>query len=179
MIKEVEGNLLTYTGIQVIGHQTNCLGVFGAGIAKQIKEMFPEVYKAYYYYCHGALKANCAKNILGSCMLCPAGDNKIVANLFGEFSYTESVAPFNEGDRPRHTDYNALKKALIKLKSQMKETVETNKLWGVEILKTVGVPYKIGCGLAGGNWDEVVYPMLKEIFEDDKDITLYIVKFNG
>ena len=41
MIKEVEGNLLTYPGLQVIGHQTNCLGVMGAGIAKQIKAKNP------------------------------------------------------------------------------------------------------------------------------------------
>ena len=31
---------------------------------------------------------------------------KFVANLFGEYSFTESVAPFEN----RHTDYNALKK---------------------------------------------------------------------
>lgn len=37
MIKEVEGNLLTYPGIQVVAHQCNCLSVMGAGIAKQIK----------------------------------------------------------------------------------------------------------------------------------------------
>ena len=42
MIKEVNGNLLTYPGIQVIGHQTNCLSVMGAGIAKQIKARWPE-----------------------------------------------------------------------------------------------------------------------------------------
>lgn len=29
MIKEVDGNLLTYKGLQVIAHQTNCLGVMG------------------------------------------------------------------------------------------------------------------------------------------------------
>ena len=40
MIKEVNGNLLTYPGISVIAHQTNCLGVMGGGIAKQIGDRF-------------------------------------------------------------------------------------------------------------------------------------------
>ena len=30
-----------------------------------------------------------------------------------------------------------------------------------------------------GDWDGVVYPMIKEEFGDDDDITLYIVKYNG
>lgn len=39
----------------------------------------------------------------------------------------------------------------------------------------VGIPYKLGCGLAGGDWNGVVYPMLQEIFNDNI-ITLYIYK---
>lgn len=39
-----------------------------------------------------------------------------------------------------------------------------------------GIPYKLGCGLAGGDWDGVVYPMLQELFANDSTITLYIYK---
>ena len=85
-----------------------------------------------------------------------------MANLFGEYSFTESVAPYEN----RHTDYDALKKALLNLKDFCKDN---------EITK-IGIPYKLGCGLAGGDWDGVVYPMLQELFANDSTITLYIYK---
>lgn len=45
-----------------------------------------------------------------------------------------------------------------------------------EEVTEVGIPYKLGCGLAGGDWDRVVYPMLQEFFANDSTITLYIYK---
>lgn len=166
MIKEVNGNLLTYPGIQVIGHQTNCLSVMGAGIAKQIKARWPEVFREYCDYCKSFSDAH---NLLGKCQVVKTNDGKYIANLFGEYSFCESVAPYEEGGKPRHTDYDALKECLHRLHTWMV----------LNDIKTGGVPDHIGCGLAGGNWDGVVYPMIKDEFGDDEDITLYIVKYNG
>jgi len=163
MIKEVEGNLLTYPGLQVIGHQTNCLGVMGGGIAKQIKAANPNLFKVYQNYC----KEN-DKKALGTVQFIPADNSdQIVANLFGEYSFCESIAPHEEGGKPRHTDYDALKTCLTIFHSWAKE----------KGIQTLGIPYKLGCGLAGGNWDGVVYPMIKDEFEEDDSITLYIVKY--
>ena len=106
MIKEVDGNLLTYPGLQVIGHQVNALAVMGAGVAKQIKARWPDVYKSYVRYCKRYPDAH---NILGKVQFCEAEDGKYVANLFGEYSFCESIAPYEEGGKPRHTDYDALK----------------------------------------------------------------------
>ena len=39
------------------------------------------------------------------------------------------------------------------------------------------MPKNIGCGLAGGDWEGVVYPMIEKIFGDDKEITLNIYEF--
>jgi len=166
MIKEVDGNLLTYPGLQVIGHQTNCLGVMGAGIAKQIKAKWSNVFKQYYNYCKSFDDAH---KLLGKCQVIDTNDGKYVANLFGEYSFCESIAPYEEGGKPRHTDYDALKECLHRLHTWMV----------LNDIKTVGVPFRLGSGLAGGNWDDVVYPMIKKEFEDDDDITLYIVKYNG
>ena len=166
MIKEVNGNLLTYPGIQVIGHQTNCLSVMGAGIAKQIKTRWPEVFKKYCDYCKSQSDKH---NLLGTIQVLKIDDDKYIANLFGEYSFCESIAPYEEGGKPRHTDYDALKECLHRLHTWMV----------LNDIKTVGVPDHIGCGLAGGNWDGVVYPMIKDEFGDDEDITLYIVKYNG
>lgn len=160
MIKTVNGDLLQ-SNLPLIAHQTNCLGVMGAGIAKAIKNKWSIVYTQYVDKCR---HYNYSKDLLGKCQVCVTEDEpiKFVANLFGEYSFTESVAPFEN----RHTDYDALKKSLLHLKAICENT---------EVTK-IGIPYKLGCGLAGGDWDEVVYPMLQELFANDSTITLYIYK---
>ena len=166
MIREVEGNLLTYPGLKVIGHQANCLGVMGAGIAKQIKGQNPKLFESYKTHCNEISDNHL---LLGTVQFLPTDNGKqIVANLFGEYSFCESIAPYNEGGKPRHTDYVALKECFHRLHTWM-------VLHDVE---AAGIPYKIGCGLAGGDWDGVVYPMIQKEFGDDEDITLYIVKYN-
>lgn len=160
MIKIVNGDLLQ-SNLPLIAHQTNCLGVMGAGIAKAIKNKWGIVYTQYVDKCR---HYNYSKELLGKCQVCVTEDTpiKFVANLFGEYSFTESVAPFEN----RHTDYDALKEALLHLKAVCGNTEITE----------IGIPYKLGCGLAGGDWDGVVYPMLQELFANDSTITLYIYK---
>lgn len=160
MIQIVKGNLLK-SDVPVIGHQVNCLGIMGAGIAKQIKSKWFTVFTEYTKFCN---KFVSDRELLGQCQLVKVDDTfiKYVANLFGEYSFAEAVAPF-EGNR--HTDYEALKEALISFKTQILEL-------GYHV---AGIPYKLGCGLAGGDWDGVVFPLIKEIFGDDK-VTLFIYK---
>jgi len=169
MIKEVEGNLLTYPGLEVIGHQVNCLGIMGAGIARQIKEKNPELYKAYVWLCKDGVETPDPHKLLGRIQIVKTDDGKqYVANLFGEYSFCESVAPYEEGGKPRHTDYDALKECLHRLHTWMV----------LNDIEKGGLPDHIGCGLAGGDWNGVVYPMIKKEFEEDEDITMYIVKYN-
>lgn len=160
MIQIVEGDLLK-SNVPVIGHQVNCLGIMGAGIAKQIKAKWFTVFSEYTRFCN---KFVSDKELLGQCQFVKVDNSPIeyVANLFGEYSFAEAVAPF-EGNR--HTDYEALKEALISFKVQILEHGYT----------TAGIPYKLGCGLAGGNWEGVVFPLIEEIFGDNK-VTLFIYK---
>ena len=160
MIKIVDGDLLQ-SNLPLIAHQTNCLGVMGAGIAKSIKNKWNLVYTQYANFCK---LFKYSKELLGKCQVCITGDKPInlVANLFGEYSYTESISPYEN----RHTDYYALEIALLALKADC-------IAYGI---KEIGIPYKLGCGLAGGNWDNVVYPILQKLFENNPEITLYIYK---
>ena len=157
MIEIVNGDLLQ-SNLPLIAHQTNCLGVMGAGIARSIKDKWNQVYIQYVNFCKNFKYST---ELLGKCQICSTEDEPIslVANLFGEYSFTESVAPYEN----RHTNYNA---ALLDLKEFCKN----------EGIIKIGIPYKLGCGLAGGDWDGVVYPMLQELFENDSTITLYIYK---
>ena len=51
---------------QVIGHQTNCQGVMGSGIAKIVKEKFPTCYEEYHSLCNSYENK---EDLLGKCQL--------------------------------------------------------------------------------------------------------------
>lgn len=147
----IEDNIFNCTE-NIIVHQTNCQGVMGHGIALQVKQKYPEVYNAYHYYC----KTNCAKDILGTSLICEANDGKYIANLFGQLNYGEGL----------QTDYDRFKSALIEIHDFAKE----HNL-------SVAIPYKIGCGLAHGDWN-IVYNIINEVFFDDVQMNIYRLEKN-
>jgi len=145
MIKMVDDNILQATE-DIIAHQVNSMGVMGSGIAKQIKEKYPEVFDQYRkFFINNKFTA------LGKCQIVKTEDNKYIANLFGQYNY---------GRDKQYTDYKALEEALFSLKVSAKDHK-----------KSVAIPFNIGCGLAGGSW-EVVYKIIEEVFQD-YDVTLY------
>jgi O-acetyl-ADP-ribose deacetylase (regulator of RNase III) len=150
MIKEVKGNILEAPE-DVICHQVNCMGVMGGGLALQIKNKYPEVYPAYKAYCKGCKDSN-PKNLLGEVQTVPVYDGKIIANLFGQFDY---------GRDKLYTDYEALKESLEGI-------LNIATLYSSD---SIALPYKLGCGLAGGDWN-IVYNIIEEVF-DNYDVTIY------
>lgn len=146
MIKTVKGNVLNHEGI--IAHQVNCQGVMGAGLAKQIRATYPEAYRRYVEVCNSFEK----KSLLGRTQVINVG-NKYVANVFGQYTY---------GRYGRHTDYEALTKAMDELMKKARKAK-----------RSVGMPYGIGCGLAGGEWS-VVYGIIEQAASKYKvEVTLY------
>ena len=140
------GDLLKTACELVLGHQTNCKGVMSGGIAKQFKKAYPQMFKAYKSYCKNNYP-------LGRTMLFPIGENRYIANIFGQYGTGKG----------RQTDYKELESALEDLKFQMEESG----------LKSLALPYKISCGLAGGDW-EIVSEILENCFENSGiDVTLY------
>lgn len=146
MITVIQQDLLTLN-CDVIAHQVNCKGVMGSGLAYQIRKHYPKVYAKY-------RKACALSDLLGKVQVIST-DNYFVANLFAQFNF---------GTTQQHTDYNALALCLIKLRDHM---LSNN-------LTTLGLPYGLGCGLAGGNWN-VVSHIIKDVFTPT-DITVYICK---
>ena len=116
-----------------IAHQVNCMGVMGAGLALQIRDRWPEVYRKYRKYCNPEAGDNQLR--LGSVQILKVGDNLFVANLAGQYNY---------GCGQQHTDYDALRTCLTKLSS-----------WAASASLPVYLPYKMGCNLGGGDWETV------------------------
>lgn len=164
MIVNKKGDLLKAEDCTAVMHQTNCLGVMGAGIAKQIKARWED--EVYWPYRKACLETLNSKELLGKIQVLRTNETPIeyIINVFGEYSFTESECPFPNG---RHTDYEALFQCFKKVKNWCKEKGVTN----------IGMPKNLGCGLAGGDWDGVVYPMIENVFGEDKDITLNIYEF--
>ena len=133
-MKTVNGDILTPVKnpekeMVVVCQQVNCKGVMGKGLARRIKNRFPRVFELYRERCNALGSKNLGKIHLCSCLL---SSGYIIANIFGQDRL---------GKGKCFTDYNALKKAFSSL-SHMENTV-------------IRIPYKMGCGLGGGDWNIV------------------------
>jgi len=137
--------------VQVIAHQTNCQGVMGAGVAKVIRDAYPEIYHTYQTTCR-------ANHMLGQCQMIQTRDGKYVANVFGQDRYGRMRLD-REGKRIPYTDYRALKSALKSLSLQMSRMG----------LETVAFPYLMGCRNGGGDWKKV-RELILETFQGNEKV---------
>ena len=124
----------------MICHQVNEYGVMGAGIAKQIKDTFQPLYDGYKSIC-----GRTEKDSLYGCVWFYFYGNpqKAVANCFSQ--------------RNGVTNIDDLKKCVKSL----------HKIAAARGYKTIGIPYKYGCGIATGEWEEVEQ-VFKNEFEHSK-----------
>lgn len=154
MVHYVKGNLLD-SNCDYICHQVNCQGVMGSGIAKQIRERWPEVYESYMDTWSGYVEYmgydSC--RLLGKVDFAPINDSKQeVINMF-----CQDKCGY---DGHRYTSYDAFATALHNI------TYRTDK--GA----TIGFPKNIGCGLGGGNW-KVISALIEEILGEDYEVYIY------
>lgn len=123
----VHGDLLTYPA-DYIAQQVNCRGVMGAGLAKQIRTAYPELYAHYSELCTKYTPAQ----LLGRTFI-----HKRVLNIFGQLNYGTNRTVV-------YTDYTALQRAFTAIHQRL------------PIDKSIAFPHGFGCGLAHGNWDTVL-----------------------
>lgn len=150
MIKIVNGDLMEASE-NIIGHQVNAMGVMGSGVAKCIRQSFPEAYTAYVEYVTNFLKEHPRTELLGTCQTVLL-DGKVIANLFGQLTYGR--------DDTQYTKTMALYKALKDLRSFA-------ELYDL----SVALPYLIGSDRGGADWTEV-YKLIDKAF-DGYEVTLY------
>lgn len=146
-MKIINGNLLD-TNADIIAHQVNCQGKMGSGVAKAIREKYPEVYEEY-------LKFETKK--LGKVQVVFCNDGMLVANLYGQDKYGY--------DGKQYTDTQALFKCFVKLREFAKSIGK----------HSIAMPYGIGCGLGGADWQEVC-GILEVAFKEEYGIELELWK---
>lgn len=113
--------------------QVNCRGAMGAGLALQIRNRWPVVYRRYLGLCYGG-----DGNKLGTYQEILVEPKLYIVNLFGQDGY---------GRSERQTNYAALATALF---SFFRDCAQKNQD------AIIRLPYGLGCGLAGGDWDTVL-----------------------
>lgn len=154
-VKIINGNLFDTTA-SVICHQVNCKGKMGSGVAKEIRERYPLAYERYRLLCNRE-KLN-SSNLLGNIQWIYCNDSstesgiRTVVNMFAQDRYGY--------DGKQYTNYAAFEYCLEKLGQFVNSE------------STIAMPYKIGCGLAGGDWN-IVYGLIERILGKKHTVELW------
>jgi len=153
MINYVQGDLLDPSlNFDVIVHGCNCFHTMRRGVAKAIKEKYPQAYEA-----DKNLTEKGDESKLGSLSMAfnESGEGpEHIVNAYTQYRY---------GRDKVHVDYEALGAAMVALS----EIFDADKY-------SIAFP-KIGCGLAGGDWN-VVEAIINKIFAHKK---VTVVEYDG
>lgn len=144
MVKIKDGDILEAEE-DILIHQVNIDGIMGDGVARQLADQYSGLENYYSEFCKR--KNNDYKNLRGEVCFYLTEDNKVIANIFSQ-------------DKDFNTDYEAMKMCLEKTR----ENADKNNL-------TVAIPFKIGCGIANGEW-EIVMGIINQAFKNE-NITIY------
>ena len=151
MIRYVKDDI-TNSNCDIICHQVNCQGAMNSGVAKAIREKWPEVYVNYKFWCD---REDYKANLLGEAQAVLVSDSpkRYVGNLYAQYNYGYN------GER--YTNYEAFYNAIEQLANQITDVPKA----------TIAFPYKIGCVRGGANW-KIIRAMIEEVFAG-RDVTFY------
>ena len=157
MIYKKVGDLLSSKEITVVLHQANIFHTFGAGIARAIREKFPEAYAADLETVDG----DSAK--LGTLSIGKIKDKKGSSIEFIVNMYSQTGL----GGQDRQTSYDYMEVAMRDLRARLEKRVRDGKQ------TKLGIPYKLGSGLANGDF-RIVNSIIESVFSDANfDVIIY------
>ena len=142
------GDMFSSTA-NILCHQVNCMGRMGSGIAKTVREKFPNVYEAYMMLSHA--DGVTPDDLLGTVQFVKCG-TQIIANLFAQRNYGY--------DGKQYTSYDAFRECL----RHIRENVPAGS--------SIAFPNGIGCGLGGAKW-VVIVAMIQEELGNDYEIEVW------
>ena len=149
MIRVVKGNLLDATE-HIIAHQVNCQRKMNSGVAKAIREKYPNVYEEY-------LKTKPQLGLVDFIYADPDTGKQFIANMYSQDMYGY--------DGKQYTNYDAFKQCCKHIVKECKLSTCMGKTLAV------AMPYKIASDRGGADWDKIMDILLEEF--TDVDLTLY------
>lgn len=150
----INGNLLD-TPFKLMAHQVNCKGVMGAGVAKQLRTKYPSLYTEYTQFVNLYKKYG----LLGRYQSVNVGEH-IIFNIFAQDNY---------GRDGVYTDYDAMERALKMAILEYEEDIDKQL--------TIAIPYGMGAGLAGGDWNTIT--SILENIEKELNVVFVAYKLEG
>lgn len=141
MIHYKQGNLLDVTS-GIIVHGCNMQGVMGAGVAKAVKQKYPQCFEVYQHRLRTQYTA------LGGVIYYYSNKDLLIANALTQRYY---------GSRMREVNYAAIVNSFQHILSHRSK-------FGIN-LKTINFP-KIGAGLGGGDWS-IIEQLINDCDPDD------------
>lgn len=154
MIKYKVGDLgaaLKSGEVFAIGHQANCFNTMNSGVAKMIRQQFPDAYQVDQHTKRGS-----SAKFGGISIGVHKAQNdevRLIYNLYGQYNYGY--------DAKGYTNYTKLESAMIRMRDSLPARAK------------IGFP-KIGAGLGGGSWD-LIESIIEEVFQDF-DVTIYVLR---
>lgn len=159
MILHREGNILN-SGADVICHQVNCMGAMNSGVAKAIRQRWPQVYTEY---------RNAARDLSANDEFCDeelswmhmhghiqpvyiSETNQMVINMFAQRGYGY--------DGARYTSYDAFWTCLCEIREHITPG------------KKIAFPARIGCVRGGADWT-IIQTMIVRVLSNDYDIEFW------
>jgi len=136
-------------------HCANCWHTMGSGIARIVRERYPEAYEA-------DCRTKVGGDKLGTYSLAKVNQyhNRTIVNLYGQNLCTRNSL----GDRDVSYDavYDGLRD-LFKTCNQAKD------------VDTLLIPYGLGSDLAGGRWS-IIYQMVDTLAQDNPDLNIVVCR---
>lgn len=166
-VKFVFGDLLRVKDVDAIVHQVNCLCVKPHGLSRQIAEKYPwgDIYSKRKSEGSRNLAVVEDRGIPGSIEIFKSPDtlHPHVICFLSQWDFGTSDQVYRQIPPYKDTRENRIKwfwQCLHKLKTSE--------------IKTVGLPYQIGCGLGGGDW--ATYFGIIKAFAEESGIDFVIVR---
>tara|TARA_R110000851_G_scaffold208585_2_gene361059 strand:- start:922 stop:1386 length:465 start_codon:yes stop_codon:yes gene_type:complete len=152
IVETVKGSILDAPQ-KFIAHGVNCQNKMGSGVAKVLFDKYPIVKSSYHKFIRLCefLLINGQEDLLGMVDGVLVENEKFVLNCFTQEFYGY--------DRKKYLSYEAIRKCFTEID-------------GDNSIDEVAIP-KIGCGLAGGDWEAV--SIIIDLCTPNTKITVYEV----
>ena len=149
-------HLLSDDHFTAYAHQCNSFCRMGRGIAPQLAKAVPGLREADNETTPGD------RSKMGTFTYSAHYNGSVVFNIYGQYHWKQYPEDPKTG---RNTCYDSLRLGLTAVRNALQEVPNSS----------LGLPL-IGCGLAGGDWENVVLPMIKDIFEESSvEVTIFIL----
>lgn len=148
MIKEVSGDILL-SGAKAIAHGVSPNDDFHQGLALQLRERMPALYKDFRHYCQTQHPKS------GGLWTWMSSDGRLIVNLFTQ------EAAYAHGSKPGHATVSHTNHALHALRTLAQK----------EKFSSIALP-RLACGVGGLDWNDIRPLIEKQL--GDLNIPVYV-----